>query len=147
MRLKVSKDAEFLNRIINDPSVFPYVSLGCETVDIAPQVEKDTTVFLATEYGGFLFVCCGNGLYEVHTQFLPEGRRDVLGLAREAVRYMFTQTPAIAVTTFVADSNEGARRLTLAMGFKEIGAKSINGYSGVGYLLTIKDWVCQQEQS
>lgn len=146
MRLKVSRDAALLNRVLNDPSVLPYVSLGRESVDVAPLFENDSTVFLATEHGGFLFVLCGDGLYEVHTQFLPEGRAGVLALAREAVQYMFTRTPAIAVATFVVDGNERARRLTLAMGFREIGAKSINGFCGKGYLLTIKEWVCQQGQ-
>jgi hypothetical protein len=146
MRLKVSKDAELLNRVINHPSVFPFVSLGYDSADVTPLLQMDTTVFLATEHGGFLFVQCGDGLYEVHTQFLPEGRAGVLALAREAGVYMFSRTPALAVTTFVADGNERARGLTLAMGFREIGPKSINGYDGKGYLLTIKDWVCQQFQ-
>lgn len=146
MRLKGSKDAVLLNRVLNDPSVFPYVSLGLASLDVTPLLEKESTVFLATDHGGFLFVCCGEGLYEVHTQFLPEGRAGVLDLAKEAVLHMFTQTPAIAITTFVSDDNEKARRLALAVGFKPLGAKSINGHSGMGYLLTIKDWVCQQVQ-
>jgi hypothetical protein len=143
MNLVESRDAAFLNKVVNDPSVHPSVSLGYGEIDVSPLFERPTTVFLACEFGGFLFIDCGNGLYEVHTQFLPEGRGPaVLRLAREAAVHMFTRTPCIAISTFVAQTNEAAKRLTLAMGFKELGPKSINGVDGTGYLLTIKDWVC-----
>ena len=144
MSLTVSKDAEFLNRVINDPSVFPWISLGMEgPFDVSDVMARDTTVFLADEYGGFLFVECGPAMYEVHTQFLPGGRGPaVLRKAKEAVAYMFRHTPCIAIRTFVSDGNEPARKLTLAVGFEDIGAGEVFGKAGRNYLLTIKGWVC-----
>lgn len=115
-------------------------------IDIAPVLEREGTVFLSTDAGGFLFVPCGGDVYEVHVQFLPEGRASVFRLAHAAAWWMFTRTPAIAVSTFVTNDNARARRLTLAMGFKVLGPKTVNGYEGTGYILTIKDWLCQQQQ-
>lgn len=146
--MKVSRDADFLNRVVNHPSVFPWVSLGQEgPLDLSPVLDLESTVFLADETGGFLFVDCGGGLYEVHTQFLPEGRgHGVLKKAREAARYMFTRTPCLAVKTFVAYGNDAAHKLTLAMGFDEVGEMEILGKPGRLFLLTVKGWVCQQQQ-
>jgi hypothetical protein len=104
-------------------------------------------VFLACATGGFLFIECADAIYEVHTQFLPEGRGPgVLHMARQAVGYMFTETPCLAIRTFVSDNNEAARKLTFAVGFKEAGRVDVFGSEVMSYLFTVKDWarsLCQ----
>lgn len=137
-----STDAEFLNRVLNDPTVFPLVSLGLPgPLDIAPILANESNVFLQAEYGGFLFIAKPEYVYDVHTQFLPEGRgAHALRLAKEAAFYMFTQTDALRIDTTVAFTNKAAHRLTRMMGFSKWGETEINGVPSHYYVLTLKQW-------
>lgn len=117
--------------------------------DFAPVLAKESNVFLANEYGGFLFVRLKAGRYEVHTQFLPEGRGNSLALAREAAWHMFTQTDCLEIETYAPKENEAAWRLTVSMGFRPIRSKKVNGRVCTVFLLNIKTWarsLCQQQQ-
>lgn len=145
-----STDSQFLNRVVNDPSVKPWVSLGVSGyLDMTPAVSNPENIFLADEYGGTLFVKTGNGIYDLHTQFLPEGRgKHVREFAVEALRYMFVDTDCIAITTFIQDENLSAQRMALWCGFKPMQVAELLGKDGMIYSLTIKQWVqegkCQQ---
>jgi hypothetical protein len=88
-------------------------------------------------------------IYEVHTAFTPEGRGPhVFALARQSLAYIFRQTEALAVKTFVAHNNRAARRLALGVGFVPLRDAATLGTPGTEYLLTVKQWakglsVCQ----
>jgi len=140
--VKPSKDAAFLNRVANDPSVFPWISLGLKPpLDLTALLEDEHNIFLANEFGGFLFIAKPDYVYDVHTQFLPEGRgRTALAAAREAAFHMFTKTDAMRIDTTVALANRAADRLTRMMGFSKWGETEVNGTPSNYYVLTLKEW-------
>ncbi len=151
IQLKPSKDAAFLNQVVNHPEVAKWMCGYSPPFDLTETLQLDSTVFLANQYGGFLFVYDNGhpGCYEVHTQFLPEGRGRALELAKQAAWYMFTKTDAIAISTYVPASNEAAYRLTLSMGFVRYGIKVVNFEECDMFMLSIKDWarnLCQPQQ-
>jgi len=139
MNLKRSNDAEFLNRVVNDPSVHPFVSFGRGPIDLTAVVNNHDNVFLANEHGGFLYVSHGD-TFEVHTQFLPEGRGDTATLARESLFYMFTQTPCVRIDTLIPPFNKTAKRLAEAVGMKSVAQAEVFGFPVTVYMLTIKEW-------
>ena len=143
-----SFDGEFLNRVVNDPAVLPYVSLGLvETLDMRPFVADERNYFLANEWGGFLLLNEGDGVYDLHSQFLPQGRGiAVLQAAADAQRFMFTETDCMAVKTFCPQGNPAAKALARRGGFTKIGPVEILGIAGDMYILTRHDWraVCPQ---
>jgi hypothetical protein len=152
--LALSRDADFLNEIVNAPGM-EGARLGQKSLDLAEHVKNTANVFLANEYGGFLFVKDGDW-YEVHTNFLPEGRGErALNAAREAAWHMFTQTPCLGIRTSVVKGNFAARALTKRMGFANWGVFDLDGREATLYVLTIKEWartlgsdaLCQQSSS
>lgn len=146
--LQRSTDAALLNRVVNHPEVARWM-LGFEPpYDLSPLIQNPANIFLANEHGGFLFLKQEHDVYEVHTQFLPEGRGNSLPLARDAAFWMFTQSDALAIQTYVPESNLPALRLTQAMGFSCWGESEVNGHACSVYVLTIKEWargLCQQQ--
>lgn len=142
--IKRSNDVAFLNHLLNHESIKPWVALGVDRLD-ATTVIASGAIFLATDLGGFLVVPSGRGMYDVHTQFLPEGRgKHALEAAKEALRYMFVQTDALALSTFVTDGNAAARHFTLLNHFVPFQDMQYFGQAGVQYLLTIKQWVTKE---
>lgn len=137
-----SRDAEFLNRVVNDPSVFPWISLGLKPpLDLTALLADENNIFLANGFGGFLFIAKPDYIYEVHTQLLPEGRGKLaLIAAKEAAFHMFTKTEAIRIDTTVAFGNKAADRLTRMMGFTKWGDTEVNGIPSHYYVLTLKEW-------
>lgn len=140
-----SRDAAFLNRVVNDPSVLPWVNLGLfpDGIDTKPLVENDRNLFLANEHGGFLLVDKGDGIYEIHTQFLPEGRgRSAIEAGREAMRYVFTQTAIQALMTFCPLNNPQAAFLAKACGMNRFKTVTQFGTEGDLYTITKGEWQC-----
>ena len=120
MILERTTDGQRMQRIIEHPSVFPHVSLGDAHVDLVKHVENPENICLMNEWGGFLFVKLSDTEYEVHTQFLPQGRgRRVIKAAREALNEMFRKCERI--TTYVPDGNKGADSLCRAFRFASDG--------------------------
>lgn len=114
-------DGETINRIVNDPSVYPWVRGACEGhLDLSPLLKDERHVCLMDRFGGCLFTQQSPGLYEVHTQFLPEGRgAKALSVVHEALRYMFTRTDAVEIWTRCPKGNLAARALSRAIGGRE----------------------------
>lgn len=147
-------DARFLNEVLNHPAVFKWCSTkGIDRLDLTTVAENQSNYVLMNEYGGFVFVPKGGSVYEVHTQFLPTGALVALSAAREAARYMFTQTDCESIVTYVPVGNRRAKRLTEAVGFEYTGTRGEWTYiSGETvpidwYELTKDRWQCQQQQS
>lgn len=149
--LEISRDAVFLNNVINHPEVFPHVSLGAKSpLDLSSVLEDHRNYFLANEYGGFLLLAQPDYVYQVHTQFLPEGRgRKALSAARWAEQFMFTRTDALRLDTTVAYDNKAADWFTRKVGFVKWDDVEVNGVMSHYYVLTLKQWarnLCQLEQ-
>ena len=110
-------DASDINVVLNDPSVRPWVG-GAGSLDLGPGLADERNVLLMEGHlGGLFFHWQAPGIYEVHTQFLPEGRgRLALHAAREAVDWMFARTDMVELWTKCAEGNRGANWLTKTLG-------------------------------
>src|SRR5690606_1275901 len=83
----VADSPEFLESVANHPRVFPFVSVkGCGEIRFGPI--WDDCVALQWEDGGFLFHKQDEGVYEVHTLFLPRAK-DKHEKAEEALAHMW----------------------------------------------------------
>jgi hypothetical protein len=114
-------DGEKINRIVNDPSVYPWVRGPCEgPLDLGPLLQDKRHVCLMAELGGCLFVQQSPGIFEAHTQVLPKGRGEwAINVVSEALHYMFTRTDAVEIWTRCPKGNLGARVLAKAIGGRE----------------------------
>jgi hypothetical protein len=101
--------ADFINSVINDPSV----KEGAEIKGIADMsvIAADLrNHILVNEHGGFVVIKRMEGIYECHTQFLPEGRGQAAFQAvEEAMRYMFIETDCQRIITKVNVNNKPVR--------------------------------------
>jgi hypothetical protein len=113
-------DAAFLNRVVNDETVRPFVG-GEGDLDLTPALANPANVALVNEHGGFLFEFHDPGRYEGHTMFLPSGRgAAAFGAAADAFRYLFTRTEAVEIVTKVPGSNRGADLMARRLGFQSM---------------------------
>src|SRR5947209_10090690 len=113
-------DAKRLNEIVNHPSVYPWVQ-GAVTgeLDLSDPISDPRNVLLMGEHGGVVFGWHSPGIYEAHTQVLPEGRGAwSVAMVRAALEWMFTRTDAMEIWTRVPHGNLGARALAKAIGGK-----------------------------
>lgn len=111
-------DAVFLNRVLNDVSVKPWVSGPIEgDLDMSMLVADPNNVLLMGEHGGVLFHQIMQGCYEIHTQVLPEGRGAwCLEMIQRAFHWMFTKTDAVEILTRCPRGNLPAIALTKRSG-------------------------------
>lgn len=112
--------AETLNHVINHPEVRPWVGVpGQGYIDVSPVVADPRNVLLMAEGGGFLFQQLMPGIYEVHSQFLPEHRgAHVFKAAQDAERFMFTRTDCIEIRSKVPSGNMAALGFARAMKYE-----------------------------
>lgn len=113
-----SFDANFLNSVLNHPEVYPWVcgTLGAP-FDYTPFLQDHRNYMFRASHGAFLAMFQGDGRYEVHTQFLPEGRGTAFDAAIESIDYMFSNTDCTELTTMVPVGNAAAKRLAEKAGF------------------------------
>jgi hypothetical protein len=109
--------ADSLNKIVNDPSVYPWVCGAHDgPLDLSGVVADQKNVALVGEHGGVVFHQHQPGYYEAHTQMLPAGRgRWALRAVNEALHWMFTRTDAVEIVTRVPRGNLAALALTRAI--------------------------------
>lgn len=148
--LKVCREfsAERITAIANHPDVRPWLGGGRGPLDLSPIVADLRNVLLMGEGGGLMFVQQSPGIYEVHTQFLPEARgENAVAVTQDALRYMFTRTDAVEILSKVPDCNKGAKGLVRAINgtkrfHRDNAWEAPDGTScGVDYYaLTIQDW-------
>ena len=143
--LTLSRDVHFINTVMNDPTVHPWISLGQEgPLDMTALLEDPRNLFLCNEWGGFMFVYKGENVYEVHTQFLPGGRgQTVREAAKEAMAFMFTQTACEAITTYCPLDNPPARFLAKGAGMNKVGKAYPMGKDCDMYIITKGEWQCR----
>lgn len=142
-----SRDAALLNRVMNDPSVYPDIALGHKNHFDATEVLKNPrNHFFANEYGGFLVMDKGDGVYEVHTQFLSGGRgKAARESAKEAMEQMFLTTDCMELMTFCPSDNRQAINLALYAGMTRRQTAQYFGIEGYVFSITIKEWLCQPQ--
>lgn len=116
MNIQQATNADHVNRIVNDPSVYPWIKGNhTEPLDLKNVVKKH--IVLESEYGCVIFVKIQPGVYEFHASVLPEGRGSWMSDgASEAFHWMFTRTDAYELLTKCPDGN-----LPSKMGAKRVG--------------------------
>jgi hypothetical protein len=111
-------DAAGFNKIANHPEVRPWIG-GEGEIDLTDTIADLRNHALQIDGGGFLLLARDQGVYEVHSLFLPEARRRSLAAMRSGMEYMFVETDAFRLVTQVPDSHRAAAALALRGGFKE----------------------------
>lgn len=104
--------ASLVNRVVNDPSVYPWVC-GPVTgeLDLTGPIESGNYIALFGEHGGFLFWKIADGVYDAHSAVLPTGRgRWALDAAKSALNAMFNGDAAEIMMT-VPRGNVAVRAL------------------------------------
>lgn len=140
-------DATELNRVVNHPSIYPWVrgtSVGA--LDLTPLVENTSNVLLQGEHGSIFFQMLQGGLYEAHTQVLPNGRgKWAAEMVRSALHWMFSRTDCVEVVTKCP--YRAAKALAVSVGLKfEFTARLGWVRNGVPcpcdvYAIRIQDWM------
>jgi len=117
-RIGRERHAKRLNHVVNDPSVLPFVKGDIHPpIDLSPAVANPDNVLLMGQYGGVFYEMLQPGIYEAHTQVLPEGRGEWTALmVRATLHWMFCRTDALEIVTKIPKGNYPARILTKSMG-------------------------------
>lgn len=145
--MKRTKDVAFVNSIVNHPEVFPWIALpGQESVDCAVLVNDYSNIVLKAKGGCFIFVFEEPGLYEVHSQFLPEYRgKNVFEAAQEALKWMFLGTDCLEIRTRIPPTNPGYKlppSLGFALDFERPSWPTKDGFENcLHFSLTYWGWI------
>lgn len=109
------------NAIANDPEVRPGLGAGVEPLDLAVWVEDLRNYAFGDERGGFVFVCQGDGRYELHTLLAPSMRgAAALKACARALRFMFVETDCTEIVTRVPGNLRAADLWARRAGFREV---------------------------
>lgn len=134
--MKRSFDSTFINSVINHESVKEWAEIK-GLGDLSPIVDDARNVLLVNDYGGFVYIQHSPGTYEVHTQFLPEGRGvKALKAAIESVRYMFINTDCMRILSKARPDNTGACQLAERV-LRQKGFNGVYNYYSLEYM----EWV------
>lgn len=116
--IRRSFDAAEINPIVNHPEVFPLISVpGIEKLDLTDLLADPRNVLLMAEGGGILFCQQEPGIYEVHTNFLPEHRgRNAIRSSVDAYAWMFMHTDCMVLETKVPAFNKAAEKFCSIVG-------------------------------
>src|SRR6478735_7292365 len=140
--MKRTLDPTFLNKVANDPAVHPWLGYEGE-IDLTSVCANIDNYFFEDEFGGFIVCKNGDGVYEVHSLFLTEGRGPrLVGLIAEAMEYMFTRTDCHTLLTQLPDDNKPATLLATAVGFRPMFYRTETPRGGTTYAkYTLDEWV------
>lgn len=141
-----------INRILNDPSVFPLISPPeCPPLDVTPLVTDPRYIFLVGQGGVIVFSPDsepGSGIYEVHINFLEDHRgKHAAWAVQEALRWVFTKTSCGLVQTQVPVFNRAGEVMAKAVGGrlwferKKIWPTPEGLVDIRVYVMTIYDWL------
>ncbi len=142
--MRVAQSPDFLQSVIDHPEVSYWIKPdGHEGIDLS-RVFSDGIGF-EFETGGFFFHRLGDGIYEVHTLFLP-GSTGAFAACRAVAHYMFCATECTKIVTKVPEDNIPAWKLTEKMKFTR-GHTQEKAYTRGGqlhdvrhYSLHMDDW-------
>jgi hypothetical protein len=144
--------AKEINEILNDPSVYPDISVPDQKpFDVTPLLADPRFIFLRAEGGCILFTPDdepGSGIYEVHTNFLEDYRGEyAIKTSLEAYRWMFTHTNCMMLQTRVPAFNKAAEAFCRLVGAwmwferKEVWPTSEGNVDLKFYAMSIHDWM------
>lgn len=132
-------DATFLNSVCNHPEVRPWLS-GEGGIDVTAALKDPDNVALVNDAGGFIMMQHEPGIYEAHSQFLPDMRGGTRQAMRECFDYMFTRTDCERMITQIPDNNRGAIALGKAGKFREMFRRDTPRGPTAFVGLTLEEW-------
>jgi hypothetical protein len=146
------ESATEINRILNDPGVFPDISIPDQKpFDVTPLIADPRFVFLRAEGGVVIFSPDdepGSAMYEVHTNFLEEYRGEyAMKASLEAYRWMFTHTNCMMLHTQVPAFNKAAEAFCRHVGAwlwferRECWPTAAGNVDCKFYAMSIYDWM------
>lgn len=138
--IEAQRDPAFWRRIATHPEVAPHALMGAGPEIIAPLLAEQTTIALASQNGGFLFLKLdGFGFVrELHTLYTPEGwGREVALALKEATEVVFATAQVI-----VTQEQEGWWRSAPP---KSHGWKTAGPYREVGLAAPLRTWILTRE--
>jgi len=146
-------DAKFINSVVNDPSIYPFVcGYRTEPLDLTEVIARPEHHVLVGEYGGIIFFRLTEGLYEAHTSVLPSGRGEwTQKFGQEALDYLFTKTDALEILTKCPNGNVAAIAGARAIGArKEFTTRPLWPLNGeivpvTVYGMTVHDWALRSD--
>lgn len=124
MIIERALDANRVNQIVNDPSIYPWIKgVHKGPLDTTRVIENKNNVVLVAEHGCLLFIKIQAGIYDFHASVLPEGRGAWMQeSAAAAFHWMFTKTDAYELMTKCPDGNVlsklGARNVGCSLQFR-----------------------------
>lgn len=119
MHLTRAHDAEALNVIVNDPSIYPWVHGSVEgPMDMAKIVANPRNHALVGQHGAVFFAIHSNGIYEAFSQVLPSASAHwEAEMIRDSLQWLFTHTDAVEIWARCPSSEAPNRRLVDEGGF------------------------------
>lgn len=147
--MRVAESPDFLQSVIDHPQVKRWIAPdGVDELSLSAVFADG--IALEFDTGGFFFHRLGDGVYEVHTLFLP-GTKNALDCCKAAAHFMFCATDCTRIVTKVPEDNIPAWKLTEKMGFRADyvqPAKFLRNGTLHGvrhYSLVMDDWARTQE--
>lgn len=115
------KNADRINKFINDPSIREWVSGDFTGVlDATILVNNRDNIFFTSIHGGCGLIKLGSGIYELHTFVLPDGRGAWVKENFSRVRdWMFANTDTTEIRTLCPKNNRMAIGAARFCGFKK----------------------------
>lgn len=118
-------DVAAVNRVVNDPTVFPHLALGAfDYIDMSPLIENPRNICFMGELGGAILVWSAPDTYDAHDFILPDGRgkwakivcASILSMMFDAygAKMIWAQTPV---------ENRACRMFNRMLGFKSRGTE------------------------
>ena len=115
--MRIAQSPDFLQSVIDHPEVRRWVTKDSELELSLPLSQVfNQGIGIEFETGGFFFHNLGDGVYEVHTLFLP-GTKNAFDCCQAAAHFLFCGTDCTRIVTKVPADNIAARKLTEKMGF------------------------------
>lgn len=145
-----SKNADFINRLVNDPTIRPTAGGdGVSYIDFSQNFDK--MISLEGNGGAWLFFEEEKDVYECHYFFLPKFRgRYALEFGRKVLKYMFEIIGAIRLIGRAPVENKLCSIYNSALGGKkgevvELYVAEIDWrYMAQIFTLDRRDWLCHQ---
>ena len=146
-----SKDATYINKLVNDPSIRPSAGGdGVSYIDFEPTF--NTFISLEGEGSAWLLTEEDKDVYEVHCFFMPKFRgKSAVDFGKKAIKYMFEIIGAKKLIAKPPLDNRPLIIYNIAVGAakgptKEICIPEMNWrYLAQIFTLDKRSWLCHQQ--
>jgi RimJ/RimL family protein N-acetyltransferase len=110
--------AEKVNKIINDPTIRPFVVFGDQDyLDFSELAANKENYFLVNKYGAIIYNKIEDGIYEIHIHFLPEGRgKYAFDSISESIDYMFSNANCEIIIADIISYNRPSKFMARRLG-------------------------------